>query len=261
MSVGVGSYQGAVKIISQTEFVLIATVVFWLAGLVKGTTGLGLPTLAIGLLTLVVGTRTAVAVLLLPVLFSNGWQMYRGGETLRAIRDYRWFIAAMVVVMWITANLSAGAPERLLYATAGAVLILFVAVNLTIKVPRLPDRGDLAAQLLLGTLTGITGGLTALYAPSIAIYLTARHADKDEFLRVTGLLIFIGAMPLIAGYVHQGLLTGPQAVLSLFLVVPTLIGFACGEYLRNRISTERFRVLLLGVFLLLGANLLRKAFF
>ncbi|MCP5086408.1 MAG: sulfite exporter TauE/SafE family protein [Rhodobacteraceae bacterium] len=245
---------------SQFEFILIASAVFWLGGLVKGTTGLGMPTLAIGLLTLFVGTRTAVAALLLPVLVSNGWQAYRAGDIHRAIKQYRWFIAAMVLAMWVTANLAAGASERLLYGAAGAVLLLFVAINLTFTVPRLPDRTDRAVQLLLGFMTGITGGLTALYAPTIAIYLAARQAEKDEFLRVSGLLIFVGSVPLIIGYAQQGLFTGQQAMLSAFLVLPTLVGFTCGEYLRNRMSTDRFRFLLFCLFVVLGLNLLRKAF-
>ena len=53
---------------------LITTVVFTAAGLVKGVVGLGLPTLSMALLALVMTPAQAAALLILPSLVTNVWQ-------------------------------------------------------------------------------------------------------------------------------------------------------------------------------------------
>ena len=58
--------------------VLLITGTFILAGLVKGTTGLGLPTVAMGLLGLAMPPVQAAALLLVPSLVTNVWQLLAG---------------------------------------------------------------------------------------------------------------------------------------------------------------------------------------
>src|SRR3954454_302355 len=52
--------------------------VFVLAGFVKGVVGLGLPTVAVGLLGIVMAPREAAALLVLPSLVTNVWQLAAG---------------------------------------------------------------------------------------------------------------------------------------------------------------------------------------
>ena len=54
---------------------LLTTTAFLLAGLVKGVVGLGLPTLAMALLALAMPPAQAAALLILPSLVTNVWQM------------------------------------------------------------------------------------------------------------------------------------------------------------------------------------------
>ena len=59
------------------KFILVAAV-FALAGFVKGAIGLGLPTIAMGLLAIVMPPVEAAAILILPSLLTNIWQMVAG---------------------------------------------------------------------------------------------------------------------------------------------------------------------------------------
>ena len=59
------------------ELSLIAAI-FLLAGLVKGTIGLGLPTVSMGLLGLLMAPAQAAAMLLVPSLVTNVWQLLAG---------------------------------------------------------------------------------------------------------------------------------------------------------------------------------------
>jgi len=63
---------------SHLAFVVGLTLVFVLAGFVKGTIGMGLPTVAIGLLTLLMRPAEAAAILILPSFVTNVWQLAVG---------------------------------------------------------------------------------------------------------------------------------------------------------------------------------------
>lgn len=237
----------------------LTTAVFLIAGTIKGIAGIGMPTIALGLMTLVLAPRMAVAIILFPLIVSNAWQFYRAGDMWAAIKRYRFFLVAMMILIFFSAILSAGASDRLIYGALGTVILLFVAINVLGTPPELPKRLDRPAQLLLGSATGLFGGLAAVYAPGIAIYLAMRHVEKEEMVRATGLLVFAGSLPLLAGYLTQDLLSPRLALVSALMVIPTLIGFQIGEKVRHGLSQEAFKNVFFIVFFFLGLNLLRKA--
>ncbi|GAB5377706.1 MAG: sulfite exporter TauE/SafE family protein [Acuticoccus sp.] len=241
--------------------IFYATMSLLVAGTVKGAVGLGLPTTALGLLTLAIDPRAAIAMVLIPMMTTNLWQVYRQGEVLRALRTYAPFGLALAVGVAVTLVLTRDAPDRLLFGTLGGAILIFVALSVTRWKPSLPDRWDNAGQVGFGLVGGALGGLTSVWAPPMAIYLAARKTPKAEFVRACGLLIFCGSIPLALGYVASGFMTAKTALVSFGLLVPTLLGFAFGERLRNHLSEEAFRRWLLGVFFLMGLNLLRRAAF
>ncbi|WP_370541704.1 sulfite exporter TauE/SafE family protein [Actibacterium sp. 188UL27-1] len=242
-------------------FSVFVAVTFVLAGAVKGLTGLGLPMAAIGVMTFFLDPRTAIALVLFPMLMTNVWQVWRMGQVWAALKRYKLFAGALVVCVWVTTVLTVNVSDGVIQGSLGVVLVVFAGVSMRFQIPRLPDRWDATAQLIMGGASGVLGGLTSIWAPTMATYLHARHVEKDEFVRATGLLILLGSLPLIAGYTRAGFLTGPLAGYSLVLLVPSLIGFTLGEWLRARISPERFRLILLYVFVIVGLNLIRRALF
>jgi len=242
-----------------TTLLLITTATFLIAGTIKGIAGIGMPTIALGLMTLALDPRTAITVILFPLIVSNAWQFYRAGDMWAAIKRYRYFLATMMTLIFISAVFSAGASDRLIYGVLGTVILIFVAVNVLGTPPELPERHVERAQLILGGLTGLFGGLAAVYAPGVAIYLSMRRVDKDEMVRATGLMVFAGSLPLLAGYLTQNLLTPRLSLISLAMVIPTLLGFQVGERIRAHLSQEKFRGVFFVVFFILGLNLLRKA--
>ncbi|HIE1342477.1 TPA: TSUP family transporter [Serratia marcescens] len=60
--------------------IIALTGIFTLAGTVKGAIGLGLPTVSMGLLSLMMPPGQAAALLLLPSLITNLWQLLRGAR-------------------------------------------------------------------------------------------------------------------------------------------------------------------------------------
>jgi uncharacterized membrane protein YfcA len=232
---------------------------FLAAGTVKGVAGVGLPLTALGILTTQTDPRTAIALALVPIFLSNLWQFLSAGGVLEALRRYLPFLVVMVIGIPLTLLLTSGIDESLLLGILGLTFLLYVVINATRWAPDISDENDFLAQIGFGALAGLLGGLTSLWLPAIVVYLSARQVKKDEFVRATGLMLFTGSIPLLAGYWHEGYLTGPLAGLSAALMLPTLVGLVLGAQLRKRLSEAAFKRVLLVVFVLVGLNLIRRA--
>jgi hypothetical protein len=234
---------------------------FFLAGAVKGAVGMGLPTMSLGLMTLMLEPRMAITLVLIPMMTTNAWQVFRAREIPRALRHYAPFALSMMICVGLSVWLTYGAPERLLMGIMGVAILVFVGVNASKWAPHIPDHRDRGAQIIAGAFAGIMGGITSVWAPSMAIYLAARGTKKDEFVRATGLLILLGSLPLAVGYIRQGYLTPQLALIGTALLIPAMLGFTLGEHARKRLSEQAFRRALLVAFAVMGLNLLRRAVF
>ncbi|MGZ7883010.1 sulfite exporter TauE/SafE family protein, partial [Acinetobacter soli] len=62
------------------DMLLLVIAVFIFAGLVKGTLGLGLPTVAMGLINMVISPFQAAALLIVPSMITNIWQLFAEGR-------------------------------------------------------------------------------------------------------------------------------------------------------------------------------------
>lgn len=242
-----------------TAILMIATIAFLVSGAIKGVTGIGLPTASIAFMTLFLDPRTAIALVLFPMIGSNLWQLFRGGDYKRTASRYWIFAFVLFAGVGGTAFATQNASDRVLLAILGAAVLIFVAVSWRGLVPPIPDRLDKASQVFFGLIAGVIGGMTAAWGPPMAIYLAAKHVDKEEFVRATGFMISVGSLPLIFAYVQIGFLTGPLAGVSFSMLLPTLIGFSMGEFFRRRMSIEAFRNALLVMFFVLGLNMIRRA--
>lgn len=245
----------------MTEEALLIGLVFVLAGTIKGTVGIGLPTVSVAILSQFIAPHTAVALVVIPLVVSNLWQVMRSKAGLGTIRQYWVLIAFMVVTLWFTTFLTVAISPQVLLAAIGIAIVIFSASSLAWTPPMLPDRFDRPAQGVAGFLGGVLGGLTSIWSPPIVTYLIARRTDGEDFVRATGMFIFLGGIPLALGFWQTGLLNAQTAPLSAMMIVPTLIGFTMGELIRKRMGAGMFRTVLLWIFLLMGLNLLRQAVF
>lgn len=242
-----------------TFLIAFGALTFLLAGLIKGAIGIGMPTAAISMLSQVIEPKTAIALVVIPTFVSNAWQMFRMGEIGRAFRDYWIFAIVLMSVLLATTSVTASISQETLMLIIGTVVVGFALTSLFFSPPHLPEKFDKPAQAILGAIGGVLGGLTAVWAAPIVIYLVSRRTEKDEFIRATGLLITFGSVPLVIGFWSNGLFTPQVASISAFLVLPALIGFALGEAVRQKMPVASFSNTVQIVFLLMGLNIIRRA--
>lgn len=239
--------------LDPTQIALIV-VIFLGAAIVKGFLGIGLPAAAMAFLTLLMPPTEAIPLLWLSILATNGLQFARAPKKLEIVREYYLFAIAIVICIFVTSMFIADYPTALLTVAIGIAMVLFsLNLLLGIKLRIGPGRGW---HVFFGAVSGVLGGISSIWSPTVAMYLVARNVDKERFIGATGFLFLAGSLPLGAGQVVAGVLTLPVFLKSIFALLVVLVGFRVGELLRSRVSQAFFRSAVLIAFLLMGIRLI-----
>lgn len=234
--------------------VAFAAFVFVLAGFVKGVIGLGLPTLTMGLLGLVMAPAQAAALLVLPSLLTNVWQIAGPGlaALTRRLATLLLGVCAGVALGagWLDASAAAGA--RWAGIGLGLALVVYAALGLLAWRPRVAPQLEPWLAPLVGLATGLVTAATGVFVIPAVPYLQALGLPKDELVQALGLAFLVATLALAASLGHGGALRVPELVASLHAVLPALAGMALGQWLRGRLAPEPFRRCFLAGLLALG---------
>ena len=244
---------------SDINILVFMLFVFFLSGIVKGFLGIGLPAAAMALLTLVIPPAQAISLLVIPILFTNLTQFSRAKYRIESIKTYWLFAVAIILSIFLTSLFLSKYPTGLLTISIGLAMVI-VSLNGLIGI-KLKISERRIWQVGFGVLSGVLGGLSSIWSPTVAIYLIARRVDKDRFISATGFLFLAGAVPLIFGLIFGGVLTKQAAMQSIFGLVFVLAGFRVGEILRNKTSQSWFEKAVLIAFLFMGIRLIGVGLF
>ncbi|MDB5371161.1 MAG: hypothetical protein JWP20_2719 [Roseomonas sp.] len=230
---------------------------FLLAGMVKGLIGLGLPTIAMGLLGTVMAPAEAAALLVLPSMVTNLWQL-ADGPGLGPLSRRLWPMLAGVALGTL-AGMAAGLLPGQGGATAGlgAALLAYAAFGLLpFRLPLVPPRAEAWAGPLAGLLTGVVTAVTGVFVLPAVPYLQALGLERDRLVQALGLSFSVSTLALAAGLALGGGFGGGALSGSVLALVPALAGMALGGRLRGRVPAATFRRCFFVGLLLLGGHLL-----
>jgi uncharacterized protein len=231
--------------------------IFLFAGFIKGIVGLGLPVLAIGLLSLVMPPAQAVALLTVPSIVTNVWQL--AGPHLAALTRRLWalLLASFVAVL---AGLSTGflVADAKGYALAavGVSLLVYGLLGLAPFHIRVPARNERWLGPLIGAATGLVASATGVLSIPSVPYLEALGLRRDELVQALGLSFSVTTAALMIGLFRYGVMQMSVAALSLVALAPALAGMAAGQWVRMRIHPQAFRVIFFLGLVALGGHLL-----
>ncbi|MFO1082656.1 MAG: sulfite exporter TauE/SafE family protein [Reyranellaceae bacterium] len=230
---------------------MIVAAVFTLAGLLKGVVGLGLPTVSMGLLSLVLPPTEAAALLLLPSLVTNLWQMLVGPYALVLARRLAGMMAGVVVGTVATAGAltAAGGPWL------GVALIAYGGLGLSGVRWTIERRHEGWAGPLVGLVTGAVTGVTGVFVLPAVPFLQAIGLERDALVQALGLSFTVSTVALAAGLWLSGGLPSVALGGSLGAVAPALLGMALGQGLRRHLGATAFRRAFFAGLLCLGAGL------
>lgn len=239
--------------------IAIITIAFLLAGLVKGVSGLGLPTVGIGLLSLAMLPSQAAALVVVPALMTNVWQMM-SGPGLVSLAKRLWPMQLGVFAgTWAGAGLMTGADAGIAVISLGVALLIYGIIGLmNVHMPRVPARAEWWLGAITGTTTGVVTAATGVFVIPAVPYLQALKLEREVLVKALGLSFTVSTIALGWSLASSGILNPHTAVSSLLALIPALIGMVAGQRLLHVMRPEVFRMwffsglLLLGVYLAIG---------
>ena len=234
---------------------ILVCLVFVLAGFAKGIIGLGLPTIAMGLLAIVLPPAEAAALLILPSLVTNVWQMLDGPHLGPLLRRLWPLNVGVCLGTWLGAVLLAGIGGRHGGLALGVALLAYAASGLAALRPVVPR----AAEPVLGPITGaLTGGITAatgVFVIPAVPYLQAIGLQKDELVQALGLSFTVSTLALAVALAGVDAFAPGLVLPSLLAVVVSMGGMRLGQAVRDRLRPQTFRLCFFLGLLALGAYL------
>jgi len=233
---------------------------FLLAGVVKGVLGMGLPTVAMGVLGLVMPPAQAAAILVIPSLVTNVWQLAAGPNFRGVIKRFASMMIAICLGTFLGLGLLAGASKAAT-AALGAVLAIYGVVGLVSVRFRVPRRAEPRLSPVIGFITGILTGETGVFVIPAVPYFASLDLDRDALIQTLGLAFTVSTLALGAGLIWTGHFNIGAGAASLLALVPSLAGMYAGQYVRSRLKPEVFRRWFFTALVPLGAYMVVRAAF
>ncbi|MCH8619966.1 sulfite exporter TauE/SafE family protein [Undibacterium sp. TS12] len=237
------------QLFASNQHYLLVVLVFILAGMVKGVIGLGLPTIAIGLLSLSMPAMEAAALLIVPSLLTNIWQLGRGPQLILLLRRLSPMLLGICAGTFLSALLFHKINAAWSGLGLGLALIAYATMGLASIHWNVPTRLETGLSSLTGTLTGMVTATTGVFVMPSVPFLQALNLDKDSLIQAMGLSFTVSTLALAVKLASAGSLDWHVAGSSLFALLPALLGMQLGQCLRKKLQPLLFkRCFFIGLF-------------
>jgi uncharacterized protein len=238
---------------------LLISLIFLLAGFVKGTSGVGLPAISIALLTMFIGIKAAVALVVMPGLLTNLWQLFGKIKIIKIIIRM-W---PLLVFLFIFSFLGAGIlvnNSEMLTLLLGFLLTFYALLSIIVsKIINIPIKYEKIIGAIVGALSGFFGGSTGTFIFPLALYVYSLKMPRDEFLQTIALVLVSASLFLGLALTGNNLWTIELFLYSLYATIPSFFGMYLGRILQIKIDENIFRKLFLLVLMLVGFLIINKA--
>jgi uncharacterized membrane protein YfcA len=237
----------------------IACAAFFFAAFSKGITGMGFATTCLPILALTIGLEVALPLVLVPSVASNIIVQIEAGHFRESLRRFWPMLVAAMIGVVIGLALLTWMETRLAAAALGGVLIVYGLFALRTPNLTLPPHLEKPLGPVTGLLTGIVNGLTGSQLMPVLPYLMALRLDRERFVQAINCSFTLSSLVMAAGLSTIGLMNVETTLVSALGVVPVWIGLKLGSKVRQRLSPELFRKLVIYMLMVSGVLLLARA--
>ncbi len=232
-----------------TDMLLVAavcTAAIICGGVIKGTLGVGLPLLAVPVMSLFISSTQAIALVSVPVLVSNIWQVWQEGSLKASLKRF-WPLMLTQALMTIgsvywTLSFSVSELNRVL-AFALILAVVLMAFKPSFNIP--PEKEPMTSALV-GVTSGLLGGASSLMGPIVISYMMSLKLHRDEFVGCISVIYLNAAWPLYLAMWGFGRMSLDDIAYSFLAIIPMFLGLYAGQKIRHHLSEETFRRALLG---------------
>ena len=231
------------------------------AGFVKGAVGFAMPMIMMSAMSAFLPAPVALALLIAPTFATNIAQAFRQGypAAVSSARHFRLHIGAVMIALAASSQFVTDIPKTLMAGFLGVPIVMFALWQLSGRPLALRIEHRARAEVFSGLIGGLYGGISGIWGPPLIVLLLSLGTEKQEMLRVQGVVFLIGSVALFVAHLSSGVLNGQTLPLTFLMVVPAMIGNRIGLAVQDRLDAQKFRRWTLVLLALTGGNLIRQA--
>jgi uncharacterized membrane protein YfcA len=224
--------------------------------IVKGATGMGLPMVALPILASFVGVPHAIAVMSLPILFSNAWQVWHHRKDIRGMAFLPWYLGMSVAGIALGTYALTALPEQALSLCLAVLVFAYIGLRLAkpdfILPRRVANRMAPAVGLGAGTLQGATG----VSAPITITFVHALRMPRAEQVAALSCIFLMPTLFQFPALWVAGVLTPGRLLESALALIPVAVLMPAGVWLARFLSREAFDRIVLAILAFIACELL-----
>jgi len=223
---------------------------------VKGVIGVGLPVIAVPVLAIFFGVPKSIALLLVPILLTNGWQIFQYRKARAEAWFLPWLLATAVPGILAGTWLLTRLPERQLSMALGAIVICYIALRLLH--PSFSISRSVARWLVpfAGFISGALQGSTGISAPVSITFLHSLRMSREAYIFAISSLFSIFSTTQVPALSYAGILTWHVFLEGLLAIIPSVVMLPVGAFVGRRISLEVFDKIVLAMLAVIALKLL-----
>jgi uncharacterized membrane protein YfcA len=236
-----------------------AALAIMFGGLLKGAVGMGAPLVAIPILAGIYGVKTAIAVMTVPLIVSNLWQMWSYRKAPEGRDALLRLLAGCAVGVVLGTFLLGIVPEAWLAVVLAALLFAYLALYLSRPDVTLTPTIARLTAVPVGLVTGVLQGAAGISTPVSVTFIHSQRLPREAHLFAVSAMFTILSATQILALTAVGVMTWRLIALSIAALVPIMAGVWLGQYLGSRVSKKTFERLTLAAIALIAVGLLAKA--
>ena len=239
------------------EILILISIVFFLGGFVKGLSGIGLPSFSIAFLTMFMGIKIAIALVVMPGLLTNLWQVF-GKIKISKIIYRMWPLLLFMFLFSFLGTSILVENSNFLTLLLGCLLCLYGCFSLFIKKITISKKYEKILGALVGAFSGFFGGSTGTFIFPLAFYIYSLKMTKQEFLQSIAFILISASLCLAFSLTGNKLWSFELFVYSSYAVIPSFVGMYLGRKLQLKLDEKLFKNIFLYMLILIGLLIINK---
>ena len=172
--------------LSNIDYITLVQVIsiFLAGGMVKGLIGVGLPTVTLTLLSFIFDIKDSISIILLPIILTNLYQMFDGKFLKKIINDTRFFLISSFIFIFPGFYFLTIMKSNTILLILALLLILNSFLSLIKYEIKLKNYRSKFTQFLIGSMTGLTTGITSIYTMPFVFLIQSLNYSKDQIIQL-----------------------------------------------------------------------------
>ena len=216
-------------------------IVYLFCGVIKGTIGFGMPTVSISLLVFFIDIKIIIALILIPTIVVNIYQLSRGGNLIKILKETKFFLLFSTMFIFPGTYLLNIINSKYIILFIAFVLFINSLLFLSNKTYILPKYKSPFTQSIIGAINGVIIGMTSIYTMPLIFLLQSFKYNKNTTVQFLGIAFFLYPIVQMLSFANFNLISLEIIKTSLILLIPIFFGLYIGQKIRRRISETLFQ--------------------